>query len=114
MKYIDHKSIRSWELALTPRREKRYSALTLVSGAIYRVKIGGRYEITFHRDIKGSRIFTLYCEGEISEREEIPLGAPLNKYTEALNKFAVWGEDIEWEESLPERRIMFTGDYGPY
>ena len=111
MKYIDFKSIRSWEASLTPRREERYSALTLRSGAIYRVKFGGRYEITFHRDIKGSRIFTLYCEGEISEREEIPLGAPIGDYMKVLNKFTVWGEDIEWEESLPERRIMFTGDY---
>ena len=111
MKYIDHKSVRSWELALTPRDEGRYSALTLRSGAIYRVKIGAAYQITFSRDLKGSRIFTLLCEGEVSERETIPLGAPIGDYMKVLNKFTVWGEDIEWEESLPERRIMFTGDY---
>ena len=108
--YIDFKSIRSWELALTPRREEHYSALTLRSGAIYRVKFG-RYELTLHRDIKGSRIFTLYCEEFISDRETIPLGAPLNKYTETLSLFTKWGEGLEYEESLPERRIIFTGDY---
>jgi hypothetical protein len=111
MKYIDFKYVRSWQNALTPRREERYSALTLVSGAIYRVKIGAGYQITFHEDMKGARIFTLFFEGEISERETIPLGAPLNKYTETLSLFTKWGEDLEYEESLPERRIMFTGDY---
>ena len=109
--YIDFKSIRSWEIALTPRREERYSALTLRSGAIYRVKISPIYQLTFHRDIKGARIFTLLCEGEISEQETISLGAPLNKYTETLRTYTLWGEDLEYEESLPERRIMFTGDY---
>lgn len=111
MKYIDLKSIRSWELALTPRREARYSALTLVSGAIYRVKIGD-YQITFHSDIKGSRIFRLILEGTILEDEIIPLGAPLSDYMKALSEFTRIGEDLEWEARNPERgRIIFTGDY---
>lgn len=111
MKYIDFKYVRSWERELTPRREKRYSALNLVSGAIYRVKIGELYSLEFSQDLKGSRIFTLYCEAFISERETIPLGAPLSAYTEALSLFTRWGEDLEYEASLPERRIMFMGDY---
>ena len=112
MKYIDHKSIRSWELALTPRDEGRYSAITLQSGAIYRVKIG-RYSLEFSRDMKGARIFTLYCEGVISEQTEIPLSSPLSAYTEALSQYAQWGEEVEWVLDLEscERRILFTGDY---
>ena len=110
--YIDFKSVRRWELALSPREEERYSAITFRSGAIYRVKIGA-YALTFSRDIKGSRIFTLLCEGEISEQTRIPLGAPLGDYTEALAIFAQWGEETEWSVELEseERRAIFTGDY---
>lgn len=112
MKYLDFKSVRSWEIALTPRSEGRYSALTLISGAIYRVKIG-RYEITLSRDLKGSRIFTLLCEGTISEQEIVALGAPLSTYLQTLAQFAQWGEEIEWSIDLEncERRAIFTGDY---
>ena len=112
MKYIDFKTVRSWESALSPRDEGRYSALTFVSGAIYRVKISPIYQLTFHRDIKGARIFTLLCEGEISEQETISLGAPLNKYTETLRTYTLWGEDLEYEARRPDRgRVIFTGDY---
>ena len=109
--YIDLKSVRSWETTLTPRSEGRYSALTLVSGAVYRVKIGS-YEITFHEDMKGSKIFTLFFEGTILEDERIPLGAARQDYMKTLSEFARWGEDLEWEERNPERgRVIFTGDY---
>ena len=113
MRYIDFKTVRAWELALSPRYEEGYSALSFVSGAIYRVKIGERYQITLHRNIKGSRIFTLYCEDFISEQTEILLGAPLADYTEALQIFSQWGEETEWSVELEseERRAIFTGDY---
>ena len=109
--HIDFKTVRDWELALTPRREKRYSALTFQSGAVYRVKIGEHYELTFHRDLKGSRIFTLLCEGEISEQTKIPLGAPLGDYTEALTIFWQYGEELEEDLKEERGRVTFTGDY---
>ena len=111
--YIDFRTVRSWELALSPRYEEGYSAITFRSGAIYRVKIGETYSLEFSQDLKGSRIFTLYCEGFISDREIIPLGAPLSNYTEALSQFTQWGEEIEWSVELEScgRRIIFTGDY---
>ena len=113
MKYIDFRTVRSWELNLSPRYEEGYSAITFRSGAIYRVKIGERYSLEFSRDLKGSRIFALYCEGVISEQEITPLGAPLSAYMKALSRFAQWGEEVEWSVDLEscERRIMFTGDY---
>jgi len=110
--YIDFKTVRSWELALSPRYEEGDSAIIFRSGAIYRVKIGERYELTFHRDLKGARIFTLYCEGEISEDEIIPLSADRGVYMKALSEFTRIGEDIDYEERNPDRgRVIFTGDY---
>ena len=102
MKYIEFKTVRSWELALSPRGEGRYSALTFRSGAIYRVKIGERYELTFSRDVKGNRIFTLYCGGMITDQEIIPRSAPLSAYTGILSDFAQWGEELEYEGRHPE------------
>ena len=108
--YIDFETSQKWELALSPRREERYSVITFQSGAIYRVKIGG-YELTFHHDLKGSRIFTLLCEGEISEQTRIPLGAPLGDYTEALTIFWQYGEELEEDLKEERGRVTFTGDY---
>lgn len=111
MRYIDFRSARSWEMTLAPRYEGRYHTITFHSGAVYRVKIGA-YALTLHRDVKGSRIFTLYCEGVIAEQTRIPLSAPLADYTEALTLFWQYGEELEEALHHPDQgRVIFAGDY---